>query len=79
MEEGMPQASLELTDRMIARFGDDYLENGPLEYLNACGYRLTPQWEWHKDGITDLRQMTRDELECLLFMAHEWDYGGLAK
>lgn len=75
----MPQASEQLTNLMIERFGDDYLEKGPCEYLLSHGYTLNRHWEWQKPGVNELRDMTRDEFDCLLFMMHEWDYGGLAK
>ncbi len=75
----MPQASQELTDRMIERFGEDrYLEEGPIQFLKDAGYTLSRSWEWKKEGINSLNDMTRDEFECLMFLVHEWDYGGLA-
>lgn len=75
----MPQASDELRARMKARFGDPISDTGPTQFLENAGYTLTPEWEWKKEGINDLRDMTRDEFECLLFLVHEWDFGSLKK
>lgn len=61
---------------MRERFGsiDDA---GPTKYLEDAGYREY-KFRWHaKDGVKCLRDMTRDEFECLLFLVHEWDYDGL--
>lgn len=74
----MPQASDELRTVMERRFGS-IDTHGPTKFLKDAGYTLTRQWEWFKPGVTELRQMTQDEYECLLFLVHEWDYGGLAK
>ncbi len=74
----MPQAGKELQDRIIERFGslDD---NGPYKFLRDHGYSLSRSWEWSKPGISSLKDMTREEFECLLFLCHEWDYGTLAE
>lgn len=74
----MPQASDDLRDKMKKRFGDPVSDEGPRKFLRDAGYTLTSRWEWFKPGITSLGQMTREEFDCLLFMAHEWDFGGLA-
>ncbi len=74
----MPQASEELRGRMNKRFGDPISEAGPIKYLEDAGYVLTPNWRWKpKSGVKDLKDMTRDEFECLLFLIHEWDFGSL--
>lgn len=75
----MPQASDELRAAIDARFGDGLSDEGPIQFLKDAGYTLSRQWEWSKPGVTDLKQMTRDEFECLLFLVHEWDFGSLAK
>ena len=72
----MPSASDELRDLMRRRFGSLDPE-GPEKYLEDHGYSLTRAWEWEKPGVHDLKQMTRDEFDCLLFLVHEWDYGAL--
>lgn len=72
----MPQATEDLRGRMRERFGD-IDEHGPQKYLENAGYVLARDWTWSKPGVVDLREMTRDEFECLLFLVHEWDYGSL--
>lgn len=73
----MPQADPYLQKRMITKFGD-MDTYGPEHYLENAGYKLTEKWMWlPKPGVKTLRDMTRDEFECLLFLMHEWDYGGL--
>ena len=74
----MPQASDELRAQMKKRFGDPINDTGPMEFLKGAGYTLTPDWRWKaKAGVQLLRDMTRDEFECLLFLVQEWDFGGL--
>lgn len=73
----MPSASPDLQQRMIKRFGSIGTA-GPETFLKDAGYVLTPDWQWTKPGVRELRDMTRDEFECLLFLVHEWDYGSLA-
>jgi hypothetical protein len=74
----MPQASDELRARMLVRFGDSTSEAGPTQFMEDAGYTLGPDWTWHKLGVDDYDAMSPEEYECLLFLAHEWDYGGLA-
>ena len=72
----MPQADPDLVKIMVDRFGDTS-EDGPMRFLESAGYRLTPDWHWMpKPGVTDYNGMTRDEFDCLLFLCHEWDFGG---
>ena len=74
----MPQASDELRELMNKRFGDPVSEQGPIKYLEDAGYKLTRNWHWEpKPGVVNLKQMTRDEFDCLLFLTSEWDFGGL--
>ena len=76
----MPQATAELQQLMEKRFGDPVSDEGPTKYLEDAGYVLTPTWLWTpKPGVTDLKGMTRDEFECLLFLVQEWDFGGLVE
>jgi hypothetical protein len=73
----MPSADPELQERMRQRFGSIDTE-GPIKYLKDAGYKLTDDWLWiPKEGVKTLRDMTQDEFECLLFLCHEWDFGGL--
>lgn len=74
----MPEASDELRERMRLRFGSATSDEGPSRYLTDAGYVLQPGFLWRpKPGVKELRDMTRDEFECLLFLVHEWDYGSL--
>lgn len=71
----MPQASDELRESITKRFGsiDTY---GPERFLIDAGYTISPDWLLKpKAGVKNLRDMTRDEFECILFLVHEWDYG----
>lgn len=72
----MPQASDELRAEMRTRFGDIDL-HGPQEYLKAKGWTLHDNWQWSKPGVTNLGVIPRDEFDCLVFLVHEWDYGGV--
>ncbi len=74
----MPQASSELRSRMEERFGDPISDAGPTKFLEDAGYKLTSSWLWEpKKGVESLKDMTQEEYECMLFLVHEWDYGGL--
>lgn len=73
----MPSASDDLRAQMQTRFGDAVSEVGPSDFLEAAGYTLARDWTWSKTGVASLDQMTREEFDCLMFLAHEWDYGGL--
>lgn len=75
----MPQASDELRAEMVRRFGSvDTV--GPEGYLRNAGYSLNKNWSWvPKPGVVDLKGMTSDEFDCLLFLVHEWDYGSLTE
>lgn len=74
----MPSASDELREAMNKRFGDPIDESGPMQFLEDAGYKLTKDWLWEpKPGVACLKDMTRDEFDCLLFLVHEWDFGGL--
>lgn len=73
----MSSASSELQNVMIERFGsiDD---SGPINQLQNSGYKLTKEWLWQPpEGVSTYRDMTRSDFECLLFLVHEWDFGGL--
>lgn len=75
----MPSASDELRENMRVRFGDHIGDEGPMKFLRDAGYVLTRDWTWlPKEGVTSYDDMTPDEYECLLFLVHEWDFGGLA-
>ena len=71
----MPQASDELRARMKLRFGDEISDIGPMNYLEACGFRQTRGGLWHLPSPN--YKPNADELEALQFLMDEWDYGGL--
>lgn len=74
----MPSAAPDLQNRMFERFGSHTGDEGPIKFLEDAGYVLNRGWTWKpKPGVTELRDMTRDEFDCLLFLIHEWDFGGL--
>lgn len=73
----MPQASDELREKMDQRFGD-IDDSGPCEFLHSQGYKLGRDWCWTPpESVLSYKDMTDDEYDCLLFLVHEWDYGGL--
>jgi hypothetical protein len=71
----MPQASDELRAEMERRFGDPISDAGPTKYLEDRGYTLNRDWTWSKPG-ENLNSIPREDFECILFLVHEWDYGG---
>lgn len=74
----MRQASETMRDLMGEYFGDRLSEDGPKQYLIGRGYQLTSDRHWlPKTSVDSYGQMTRKEFECLTFLHHEWDYGGL--
>lgn len=73
----MPSASPELRARMQKRFGDPISDMGPMQFLESRGYALTRDWCWSKPGLV-LAEVPEDELECIQFLADEWDFGGIA-
>lgn len=72
----MPQASDELRAEMERMFGDPVDDNGPQEFLRKRGWTLNRDWTWSKPGET-LQSMPQDEYLCVLFLVHEWDFGGV--
>lgn len=73
----MPQASDELRAEMERRFGDPIGDEGPMAFLRERGWSLNRDWTWSKPGVTQAT-MPRDEFDCVLFLAHEWDFGGVS-
>lgn len=72
----MPQASDELRQTMFFYFGDEIDDGGPAQFLYDQGFVLSRTWEWFKKGAT-YENLTDKEYHCILFLVHEWDYGGL--
>ncbi len=72
----MPQASDELRSLMGEYFGDTIDGFGPIKFLEDSGFTLTRQWTWTKPNAT-YENLTQKEYECIVFLCHEWDFGGL--
>ena len=65
----MPQATPELREE----WGVD--ERLAVEWLEARGYRRTPQWSW----IVPINvEPTEKDFRAIDFLIQEWDFGGLA-
>lgn len=72
----MPQASDELRDLMGKWFGDRIDDCRPAQFLASRGYTLNPGYCWIKP--TPAHTVHPIEEYCILFLIHEWDYGGIA-
>jgi hypothetical protein len=77
----MPSAADELWAEVRAFLPavDEQSDAACIKFLEDAGYALKHDWTWSKPGITRYKQMTRQELACMMFLVHEWDFGGLAK
>lgn len=71
----MPQASNDLREKMKEYFDDEVDDVGPKDYLIMQGYKLLPNWRWHKP--TPMHKISEKEYRCLQFLVDEWDYGGI--
>lgn len=69
----MPTAPDE--QRAIIRrwFGDDIDSHGPEQFLRSHGYVLRRDWTWELP--TPAHTPSCYEMECMLFLYFEWDYG----
>jgi hypothetical protein len=56
-------------------FGDPVDEGGPIRFLEAHGYTLLENWCWRKPVPS--HTVSGEEVECIMFLIHEWDFGGL--
>lgn len=72
----MPQASDELRAKMEQYFGDPISDEGPVKFLESAGWMLHADWTWSSPGKT-MHDMTDKEYECVSFLFHEWDFGGV--
>jgi len=61
---------------MERMFGDPVSDEGPMQFLRERGWTLNRDWTWSKLGQT-LQSMPQDEYLCVLFLVHEWDFGGV--
>lgn len=71
----MPQASEELRGKIGRWFGSRIDEQGPMTFLESHGFVLTKSWEWQLP--TPYHQVSCYEWMCILFLSHEWDFGGI--
>lgn len=65
----MPQATDELRQRMLERFGSAIDDYKPWSFLRERGYtenRFRINWPSHTP--------TEEELECINFLCDEWDW-----
>ena len=54
-------------------------ENGEgkaLDYLERRGWILCPDWTWRWADCDVHREPTSAEENAMLWLIHEWDYGG---
>lgn len=68
----MPQASDELRAEWP---GGDYQAT---QYLaDERGFMLTRRWTWVPPTPMDYKDLSEREYSAILYLVHEWDYGGL--
>lgn len=72
----MPQASDDLRDLMGKWFGSRVSDEGPVAFLCSRGYVTTPGFCWKKP--TPAHTVHPIEEYCILFLIHEWDFGGIS-
>ncbi len=72
----MPSASEKLRQKITDRFGS-IGDQGPMKFLTERGFTLGRDWCWRKPGIKSNDDLTQEEWEAVLFLIHEWDFGGL--
>jgi hypothetical protein len=60
-------------------FGDRICDSGPTMFLENKGWTLHDDWTWSKPGFdrTNLDDIPLNEWLCILFLVHEWDFGGV--
>jgi hypothetical protein len=67
----MPQASDALRNLMTSWFGE-HTDHGATRFLSNRGWTIDAGWCWHPP-VPSLRP-TDEELACLQYLLHEWDY-----
>jgi hypothetical protein len=68
----MPSATDKLQNKIRELFGDLDLA-APEEYLILQGYTITDGFI-SKQDVTEIWEMTQQELICVMFLVEEWDY-----
>lgn len=71
----MPQASDEQRETMRRWFGDPISDTGPIAFLVSHGYISTRGFKWLPPVPS--HSVSCYELECIVFLVCEWDYGFL--
>lgn len=71
----MPQASDRQRALMEKWFGDPISDEGPINFLQSHGYILRRDWHWELP--TPSHSCSCYEMECIMFLADEWDFGGV--
>lgn len=78
----MPSADPELVKIIEVYSGKEChgdLEQYCITYLKRQGYK-EERFSWHpKAGVKNYEDMTRQEFDCMMYLCHEWDWGGLIK
>jgi len=78
----MPSADPDLVRKVEKYFStEDAVELDIVcaKYLKEQGYR-EERFQWHpKDGVKSYDDMTQQEFDCMTYLCHEWDWGGLIK
>jgi hypothetical protein len=71
----MPSASQESRNLMRKWFGAEFDDAGPTRFLESHGYILLSTYFWKLP--TPSHSVSCYEWECILFLIHEWDFGGI--
>ena len=71
----MPSSSDAQRDLMTKWFGS-VDTSGPMKFLESHGFILRRDWCWQKP--VSAHKLSEDEIECVVFLIEEWDFGGIA-
>ncbi len=64
----MPSTTPERSDKWKS-------EGFAVSYLAGRGFRLTSDWLW----VPPERELFDDEVDAIIYLIEEWDYGGLVQ
>lgn len=68
----MPSATDRLQTKVREIFGDLDCA-APEAFLLARGFTIVDGWI-SKEGVTEIWELTQQELICIVFLVEEWDY-----
>lgn len=71
----MPNTTPERRARWGATAGE--AEGNATCFLVAQGYKLRKDWSW--DPPSPTHQPTEREIDAVVYMVEDWDYGGIAR